>query len=432
LLDITHQVGGLTMRLPIESWLESQDFNNSIKDLFKEAIICYKAAAYRASLLFSYLGFQSVIKDRILRAEKPRNIHERAWEAIKNNLRKDEAWDSEVNECIKKSDENKRIFIITEDLRQQAIYWKYRRNDCAHSKQNIIESSHVESFWSFLYSNLPKFVVCGSKASLLQRIERHFDANFTKQEADFSHLIREVPNAVSEEETEGFLQKLSEIFKDHEEWYPLLADRSMKFLNELIKLESSISDKVIEFIKSDSEMEEAFFREFSEMVLLFYGEDPSGVRNLWRVKFGNYGIAKFSVFSSLIRNALLNDDKEEAIIHIIYQGGFASPSDRDVPLLKEHGYFEKYKEIVFNEENPLINQFKWGNNSYYSIGKYLDILGLDQHIVKIINHSFISPPFPFKMRDALIKYFSESPSAKTKYIALCKELAISPTKHLGF
>jgi hypothetical protein len=127
------------VRLPIEVWLETQEFNENAKSLIKEAITCYKASAYRAALLFSYLGFQLILRDRILRSERPGNIHERAWETIKRNLRKEEAWDTEVNECIKKNDENKRIFIITEDLRQQAIYWKNRRNDCAHSKPNIID-----------------------------------------------------------------------------------------------------------------------------------------------------------------------------------------------------------------------------------------------------------------------------------------------------
>ncbi|MGN2663036.1 hypothetical protein [Bacillus altitudinis] len=64
------------MKLEIEQWLDQQNFNEDINSLFEESITCYKASAYRASFLFSFLGFQSVIKERILKAEMPKNYNE--------------------------------------------------------------------------------------------------------------------------------------------------------------------------------------------------------------------------------------------------------------------------------------------------------------------------------------------------------------------
>jgi hypothetical protein len=419
------------MKLPIEEWLELQDFNESIKSLFSESITCYKASAYRAAFLFSYLGFQSVIKDRVLKAEKPENIHERAWEQIKNNLRKEDSWDTEVNECIKKSDENKRVFILTEDLRQQAIYWKFRRNDCAHSKPNIINFSHVESFWAFLYSNLPKFVVNGGKDSLLQKIERHFDPNFTKQDASFLHLIQEVPNAIYEDQLEDFLEKLNEIFDKYEPWYPIIAERSIAFWNELIKIGGSISNAVITLIKKDIDLESAFLNRYSDNVLKFYGDSPSEVRNLWRAKFKAMNHVKFKVLSSLLRNNLL-EDKEEVFNHVIKNLGQTSPQDLEVPILMQHGYFLVYKKLVFCNESPLINRFEWGNSSKDSVGSHLDIIGLDDDIVKNINNTFSYSPYPFKLQDSLTKYFKESPTKKEEYLQICERLHLIPTENLGF
>lgn len=86
--------------------------------------------------------------------------------SVCKNLRKEEKWDEEVNECVKKNDPNKVIFNISDDLRNQYLYWKNRRNDCAHFKKNIIDYFHVESFWLFLQSNLVKFAVNGSKEQL--------------------------------------------------------------------------------------------------------------------------------------------------------------------------------------------------------------------------------------------------------------------------
>jgi hypothetical protein len=78
------------VKLEFENWVESQGFTQEVKDLFNESILCYKASAYRASLLYSYLAFQTILKLRILEATKPEHYHEKAWEAICNNLRKEE------------------------------------------------------------------------------------------------------------------------------------------------------------------------------------------------------------------------------------------------------------------------------------------------------------------------------------------------------
>lgn len=51
------------MKLKFEEWLVEQeiDKDTEVNDLFLEGITCYKASAYRAALLFSFLGFQTVI-----------------------------------------------------------------------------------------------------------------------------------------------------------------------------------------------------------------------------------------------------------------------------------------------------------------------------------------------------------------------------------
>lgn len=421
------------MRLPIEFWLETQEFNENAKSLFKEAIICYKSSAYRAGLLFSYLGFQLVLKDRIIMADKPNYIHERAWETIKKNLRKEDAWDTEINECIKKNDENKRIFLINEDIRQQAIYWKYRRNDCAHSKPNIIDSSHVESFWLFLRSNLSKFVVNGSKDALIQKIERHFNPNFTKDGEDFSHLISEVSHAIIEEDFEEFFISITEIFMKYEMFYPIIAESAMSFWNELIKLESSIKENAINFLKRYPKVEVAFLGEHPERVPLFYPEsNTSDIRHLWREKLNNAGSAKFPVLASLIRNGLIKDDYEEIFDHTVRTVGATSPRAQEIPLLLELGYYSKYKNIVFRDDFPLINAFDWANKTHLSIGNHLDVIGLDENIVEVINRTFESSAYPFKMRDSLTKYFTKSEEKKRQYIEICAELGIQPTSKLGF
>ncbi|MDP1395271.1 hypothetical protein Q8G28_17725 [Lysinibacillus capsici] len=422
------------MKLPIEVWLDNQNLNSNIKELFKEGIICYKASAYRAALLFSFLGFQSEIKDRILRAEKPDNINPHAWENIKKNLRKEDGWDNEVNECIKKSDDQKRIFTITEDLRQQALFWKYRRNDCAHSKPNIIEHSHVEAFWSFLYSNLSKFVVNGSMESLLGKIRRHFDKNYTSEEADFSYLIKEIPTSISTPDMETFLQELDRVLKEFR-FYGYIPEREINFWDQLINLGSPITEIATEFLKGqtdDSLLLKIIDRNPKNM-LYFYGSDPEGVRNLWRTKHSRSEINIYSMLDTLLRNNLISEiDKNEAFEHIINNSDkLDADMDGDTfTCLNENGFFKTLKGRLFGEFS-LINNFEWGNKNRDIVIKYIISFGLDNEIVSCINDTFSSQNHAYKLKDSLTYFLSSSP-LKESYIEICTQLNITPTGNLGF
>jgi hypothetical protein len=50
------------------------------------------------------------------------------------------------------------IFAIDQELRDQVKFWKDRRNDCAHSKQNQIIAAHCEAFYAFVRSTLNRFI----------------------------------------------------------------------------------------------------------------------------------------------------------------------------------------------------------------------------------------------------------------------------------
>lgn len=207
------------MRLHIETWVSERQFSVEVNNLFEESSKCYKASAYRAALLFSFLAFQTIVKERVLKAIKPDHINAQQWSAIHTKLRDDDNWDAEVIECIKKNDPNKKIFDINEDLRQQAIYWKNRRNDCAHSKRNIITDVHVESFWYFIKANINQFVIPGSQSSLINKIKIHFDTNYTPEDKPFDYLINEFKQIIDQSNVANFIKSLFEMFVEE---YPLV------------------------------------------------------------------------------------------------------------------------------------------------------------------------------------------------------------------
>ncbi|MEH6904053.1 hypothetical protein V7X04_19435 [Bacillus safensis] len=421
------------MRLQIEKWLDQQNFKEDINSLFEESITCYKASAYRASFLFSFLAFQSVIKERILKAEMPKNHNLHTWNGLKKNLRNEDKWDLEVIESIKINNEGKRIFNITQDLRDQALYWKGRRNDCAHSKPNTISYSHVESFWLFLISNLPKFFVDGGVKALLQNIDKHFNPNFTNNNEDFTHIINEVPFMVNEDEMDYFLEQLEIIFYNHDTNYMfVISERMLSFYNSLIKLESFISTKTIDFIKNKRRGLEAIYLEnYPNHIDLFYNEEKS-LRNFWRTKLPTMGGSKFVILAYLLRNDLLKKDKEEAIEYFINNIS-AVPNTFPVALIPDlqfHGYFEKYKKMVFFD--GLLSDFHWANTEgRFTITEHLNVIGLNEEIVESINRTFSNGNHPFKMRDTLRGYFTDA-SKKSEYIDVCRSLDITPVDNLGF
>ena len=59
------------MNLKIEKWIIDQKLSKKVTPLFDEAIKSYKASAYKAALLFSYLGFMTILKERIINAQLP-------------------------------------------------------------------------------------------------------------------------------------------------------------------------------------------------------------------------------------------------------------------------------------------------------------------------------------------------------------------------
>lgn len=74
-------------------------------------------------------------------------------------------------DLINEGQTHSRYFKISKSRIAQMEYWRSLRNDCVHSKDNLIVAAHVESFWLFIQSILPKLVINGSKDFLLSELE---------------------------------------------------------------------------------------------------------------------------------------------------------------------------------------------------------------------------------------------------------------------
>src|ERR1700744_4242957 len=121
------------MKLQFEKWLETHTTSSNAMELFTESLKSYKAGAYKAGLLYSYLGFMTIVKERILTAAIPPGIAAGDWTNIQNKVTNVEHWDTNVYDAIQKYQPSP-VFPITDTIRREVGYWKDRRNDCAHFK----------------------------------------------------------------------------------------------------------------------------------------------------------------------------------------------------------------------------------------------------------------------------------------------------------
>src|SRR3954471_9209694 len=129
------------MKLRIENWIDNSNFSEDVNVLFTDAVTCYKAGANRASLLFSYLAFLTILKERIIGATKPNLYPQGEWDIIILKLQNEDLWEAIVFDATQQQEKIDQatkqrtkdpIFNLNDNLRLQIKYWKDRRNDCAH------------------------------------------------------------------------------------------------------------------------------------------------------------------------------------------------------------------------------------------------------------------------------------------------------------
>ncbi|WP_026674047.1 hypothetical protein [Alkalihalobacterium bogoriense] len=420
------------MKIRFEEWIKSQEISEEAKSLIDEALLCYKVTAYKASLLFSYLCFQTIIRDRMLNAQRPDNIPEGMWNDILRNLRNEDKWDSTVYDNLQRQTPRE-IFLLNDDIRNQITYWKNRRNDCAHSKNNKITVSHVESFWTFIRSNLAKIMVNGSRAALINKIKRHFDVSLTAPNTDISYIINEIPNAVDVNDLIPFFSEVHAFFLETDGPFWDINDNYIDFWEKTFLLnDQRVTEKLVEFLKSDEGIFMTFLRVYPSRVNYFASE-PSFIRNLWYTKiFENSSNPKedLKLYCTILRNELIEDEQlNEANDLIVKRFRNVIPEEDDFYILRENHFFSKFKEIVLTTE--FLNDFDRANNRGGVITYYLERFPIDEQIVRSLTYTFDSSNHPWHLRDSLNEFFEGNQEKRDSFISILIEHDIDPPEYLN-
>jgi hypothetical protein len=410
------------VQLPIEQWLTTQTLTQDARDLFAESAVCFKAGAYRAALLFSYLGFQSTIRDRVLAADPPTGVTPPHWASIQKNLRGDETWDAKAFEATQ--DKKHQIFVISDELRGQIEYWKNRRNDCAHSKANAIGSPYVESFYLFVQSNLAKMVVNGSSQGLLGKIVRHFDPTFTSPGTDPLPLAMELASAIDRHHMADFFDQLVGAFSTSSLLGTFVRGESVVFFDAIYRQpDVAIQTAFWGYLCAREDLLVSLLRYSPVRVILLSGQSQL-LRRLWTVHAFANGYPDFVLYAALLRNRLLPQSdiplaNQQAVDRM--RGGIPAPADAEV--LFANGFITAFDKQAFEDGD--VDRFTWGNPNALTVKWRLEHFSLTDVVVVAICSKFNSEPCARDARDALIQLFHENPAKRIEFQTIATRLTRS-------
>jgi hypothetical protein len=410
------------MKTTLHQVLETVEVPTDARIAFEEALTCYRADAARAALLFSYNGWALTLRRRLLQADCPPSITPGQWQAHQKALAKEEKWDTEVFDLTQMKN-NGGVFLVTEDLRQQVMYWKNRRNDCAHFKNNAISHAHVESFWLFLQSNLEKFVPNGSSESLINQFRNHFDPDLTPPGAPIDDLVARTARAIEPSKLPDFLGDLQSTLGTRRRTSS--APFFFQVLDGLLG-HPAAETPVAQFLLDHPDELFTFLHSYPRHVPMLRNA-PQLVRNLWRVSLsaGREGLA---LYTSLVRSELIPEEElQEANSVLVEKQNLATPTDEDAPDLERCGYIPSFEAYLFTRG---LHNYQWANSNARMIAWLVEKRQITDHCAKILCEVFGTTHHPFYVADLLGDMFKVNGAKREEFQNAARNLDIPIPKTL--
>jgi hypothetical protein len=394
------------MKSSFEYWIDENVNQENAKLLFYEAIVCYKASAYRASLLISYTAFIDIIKRRLIQAKKPDTVEPGEWDRMKQQLLDEDDADKTIIKILNRSD--KKYFNFSDSIRTQIVYWKDRRNDCAHLKTSKIDASHVETFWAFMQDNINKITVIGGEEELLNRIRRFFDENYTPLGSDYTFLIKEIPTSIEITNFNDFLSSVEIILTNAEnENLFFIGDKAMFFYSMLNNLKGEYAELVRYYIYDNKNLSIDMFTSCPEYLKYFQHDKPQYVREMWKNNLNGY--YKTKTVHTLLKNSIIPlKEIVDIITECVHNNKNNIPSEEDINFLIPYGYNKMVDDII---ETSIL---RYGSYKWW-------VAENDKFIRYYITYNFKKKNTAFI--DMLIKNYPNDfsdESLKSIYTILCK------------
>ncbi|WP_234483382.1 hypothetical protein [Bacillus sp. S56] len=339
------------MKLEIEKFISEIEFPKSAMSFIEEGILCYKVGAYRSSYIMSYLFFLYVVKSRVLESSHtPNGITENEWRAKKGQISNEDTWENKVFDLINEGETHSRYFKISKSRIAQMEYWRALRNDCVHSKDNLIAAAHVESFWLFIQSILPKLVINGSRDFLLKELEEYFDNVYFNNPDKVQEIVRSIPHLAENNNLHELFVEIHNNFKENRNYRIAVnptgkAHAFWKAINSSDSL--LINDAFVKFLTHNNEIFDMFIMLFPERFLQCYAENRSIISHFINNELPDWLFLDIpnavSLLCTCIKNNFLDSNKLKELIANV-NCDLKNLNREEIILLKNYGFFENIKE----------------------------------------------------------------------------------------
>jgi hypothetical protein len=259
-----------------------------------------------------------------------------------------------------------------------------------------------------LKSNLAKFVVSGSKEGLLNEIRNHFDFSITPPGEDCSHLVEQIPVAVSTNDLADFFSEVCKVFRPGSSGYPLpppMSTGEMDFWGKVLILkDSGTVSKFVEFAKTEPRLVTDILRSHPDKIYQF--ADATFIRKLWyEMLFDDQTARDFSVYCALLRNKLIPDNQIVEAHNKILSRLRGIPSEEDsIAILKSTGFFDVFRQQAF--ANHSLSTFDWANRNSQLVRLYLERFPIDDEIATTVQRIFEYENHPWNVASELNGLFN--------------------------
>ncbi|ASJ09519.1 hypothetical protein A3L11_09865 [Thermococcus siculi] len=430
--------------LEIEKWIESKkkQYENS-QELLIESIIAYKAGAYRAAYIMSWLFFVSAIKERFLKIPNcPQDIPEESWKLVRKWFTDENYWDFNVMKALLRENLNKeekdieKIFNVPSDLPTLIKAYRKYRNICAHGKDYTISYSHVEAFWGFIMDALSKITITGEIEVFVDRLVETFNKFGVDNDKLVGDLLSQALQVVSADSFQDFLEMLDSKLEE-------------KDMSEMTR--HKVFVKIYEIIQNFSKRDPKYAEYSEELVKyviqstkidtqVFAGLYPESLRDILSQR-PIYAEELLTLLEravsteeemppyilpqclelALMDLAYLQEDTFNKLIGLVkkipyiltnwnvqWVGTMLSQKPELVEILDKHGFFDNLKRVILDKVIvPKGFNFTTANERSLLPTIYIKHKGLDEDLVKkmVIVFSDKDEHYPYRVKDALEDYF---------------------------
>lgn len=421
------------MKLDFEKWLDAQNIPQKARDFFDEAVICFKVSAYRGAFMLSYLGFQTIIRERLLQSNAPGPDlipKPSRWAEITAKLREPTEWDTEVNRLISNdnSESEKNIFMINRDVRKEAIYFKDKRNACVHGKDDI-SYPHVESLWMFIRNHSGKFMVNSGIEGFVEQVKSHFNPSENNPNAPFDVLLSRMTSVVHDDQYHELFNKLFQVVS--------LNINSECYISNFWKdiannKDDKIRENFLQYLRDDP------FR-FRNFVLClpdtirFFMDDESTIRKFLYERLHDMRIYQDQILNLhhilnwiFVNKKIPKSEWNDFWIKCIEEGTI--PIDNRLPeefiqLLLNYGFIHTYRGYLLQAGTSTDDRHFWYRQEFV-LPFYLSYADLDPEFVAHFNKALFNMYYGTFTRRISEVFDDNEHRIRNEFRAICEKLEI--------